>query len=145
MRFPAAAMLFGFISRMRTGVRFAVDTFLGFTVWVRELKIPRTPERRVSPLCRRVRFRSRPAFAIFAHIPPPSILQKYPRKRPKSNQNATINAHYSWMGGISAARWRLAVYACDTDRPPSRRPSASWRVDDRRITIVQPTIATQRA
>jgi hypothetical protein len=72
MRFPAAAMLFGFISRMRTGVRFAVDTFLGFTVWVRELKIPRTPERRVSPLCRRVRFRSRPAFAIFAHIPPPS-------------------------------------------------------------------------
>ena len=35
-------VLFGFASRVRIGVRFAVDMFLPFTVWVRELKIPRT-------------------------------------------------------------------------------------------------------
>ena len=76
-------VLFGFISRVRMGVRFAVDMSLPFTVWVRELKIPRTPDRRITPPFGSATFGSWPARAltIFAHIPVPfPSRENYPGK-----------------------------------------------------------------
>ena len=76
-------VLFGFISRVRIGVRFAVDMSLPFAVWVRELKIPRTPDRRITPPFGSATFGSWPARAltIFAHIPVPfPSRENYPGK-----------------------------------------------------------------
>jgi hypothetical protein len=61
-------VLFGFISRVRIGVRFAVDMFLPFAAWVGELKIPRTADRRSTPPFGSIRFGSWPALAT---IPSP--------------------------------------------------------------------------
>jgi hypothetical protein len=74
--------LFGLISGMRISVRFAGDMFLLFTVGLRELKIPRTPDRRITPLFGSGKFGRWPAHAlvIVAHIPVPfPSCEDYPR------------------------------------------------------------------
>ena len=100
--------LFGLISRMRISVRFAGDMFLLFTVGVRELKIPRTPDRRITPLFGSGKFGRWPAHAlvIVAHIPVPlPILRRLSAAHSAGTTRAAIiNAHYSRMSGIYAAR-----------------------------------------
>jgi len=58
---------------MRSAVRFVVDMLVPFTLGVRELKIPRTPDRRITPLFGSLGFGSWPVhiLAIVAHIPIP--------------------------------------------------------------------------
>jgi hypothetical protein len=115
--------LFGLISRMRIGVRFAVAMSLLFTVGVRELKIPRTPDRRITPLFGSGKIGRWPAHAlvIVAHIPVPlRILRRLSAGHsPRTTRAAIINAHYSRMSGIYAA-WR----AKDA-RPPRGPPGPS--------------------
>jgi hypothetical protein len=100
--------LFGLISRTRIGVCFAGDMFLLFTAGVRELKIPRTTDRRITPLFGIGKFGRWPAHApvIIAHIPVPlPILRRLSAGRsPRTTRAAIINAHYSRMSDIYAPR-----------------------------------------
>lgn len=104
---------------MRVGMRFAGDLFLVFTVGVRELKIPRTPDRRITPLFGSGKFGRWPAHApvVVAHIPVPlPILRRLSAGHsPGTTRAAIINAHYSRMSGIYAAR-------STEDDAPRRQP-----------------------
>jgi hypothetical protein len=107
------------------------------------LKIPRTPDRRITPLFGSGKFGRWPAHAlvIVAHIPVPlPILRGLSAGHsPGTTRAAIINAHYSRMSGIYAARSteddaprrqpRPAAAASPPCRPraASRRPGPSRR------------------
>ena len=107
------------------------------------MKIPRTPDRRITPLFGSGKFGRWPAHAlvIVAHIPVPlPILRRLSAGHsPGTTRAAIINAHYSRMSGIYAARRteddaprrqpRPATAAPPPCRPhaASRRPGPSRR------------------
>jgi hypothetical protein len=138
---------------MRTAVGFAVDVFLPFTVGVRELKIPRTPHRRITPLFGSLRFGSWPAhtLAIVAHTHLPPILRRLCAGYSRRTISAVIiNGHFSRMSGICAARrpegrpsltvrfalrWLRRLCYCRS--VPSPRPGQAQRL------VVQPGCRSQ--
>ena len=113
-------------------MRFAGDLFLLFTVGVRELKIPRTPDRRITPLFGSGKFGRWPAHAlvIVAHIPvPPSHLARLSAGHsPGTTRAAIINA--ARRAENDALGVRGASGGCVASMSSPRRFPPSWSVEE---------------